>query len=183
MAEHTFRTTQRPMPNPPLREFSRPRSKRSKMTSCFCRRNADAVVSHNERRVSVVCLDRDVNRMAGPEPDGVRDQVSTIWSSADGPTSPITATGIVTRSSHLATASSASKEATTSRTTSARSTESNSSSIRPLESRDTSRRRSRVSSSRCKRCSIRRSCPRVHSAGIASPERSICSALSMESRI
>ena len=36
MAAHTLRTTQRPMPNPPLRLVSGPRSNRSKMTSCLC---------------------------------------------------------------------------------------------------------------------------------------------------
>ena len=78
MAAHTLRTTHRPMPNPPLRLFSGPRSKRSKMTSCLSGGDADAVVPHDRasRRVSSAST-VDMNRMAGPEPDGVGYQIAT----------------------------------------------------------------------------------------------------------
>ena len=58
--------------NPPLRLFSGPRSKRSKIGIMLLSRNADAVVHRKITvTITIICLDHDVNRMAGPEPDGV----------------------------------------------------------------------------------------------------------------
>ena len=76
IAAHTLRTTHSPMPNPPLRLASGPRSNRSKMTSCLSGWDADAVVSHGQRRITVVGLHGHLNRTAGAESDGVRHQIS-----------------------------------------------------------------------------------------------------------
>ena len=81
-----------------------------------------------------------------------------------------------------ATASSASKLLSTSWAICTRSSGSSCRSMRPVARRETSSSRSSVSSRRCSRCSIRRSCDCTHATVGASPDDAICSVLSSANR-